>query len=227
MTDFNVQGIGIDSSSSYGPVGTSFATVLDLSTVDNSTVSLVSMTIANSSVNGGLHLFTSANTTTIGIVVNNATPLVGNLATSYWIYSLDTLVSTGIIRMIRAVFQLSGNNLQVKHDSRRFINATSVSATNQNAAYLSTAGSSSSGTILSNVTINYNPPTLFADKSTSRVGVGTAMPSEYLEVIGTIKATDINFTNLPIYADESAATTGGLDSGDLYRTATGEIRIKL
>ena len=48
-----------------------------------------------------------------------------------------------------------------------------------------------------------------------------------LSIKGTIKATDINFTGLPTYADEAAATTGGLSTGDLYKTSTGEIRIKL
>lgn len=58
------------------------------------------------------------------------------------------------------------------------------------------------------------------------VGIGQESPTEKLEV-GTIKATDINFTGLPVFADEAAATAGGLSSGDLYRTSTGEIRIKL
>jgi len=56
---------------------------------------------------------------------------------------------------------------------------------------------------------------------------GSPCPSEKLEVNGTIKATDINFTGLPTYADEAAAITGGLSTGDLYKTSTGEIRIKL
>lgn len=64
-------------------------------------------------------------------------------------------------------------------------------------------------------------------KGTGGVGIGTTTASEKLEVVGTIKATDINFTGLPVFADEAAATTGGLETGDLYRTATGEIRIKL
>ena len=59
------------------------------------------------------------------------------------------------------------------------------------------------------------------------VGIGVAAPTEKLEVNGTIKATDINFTGLPTYADEAAATAGGLSTGDMYKTATGELRIKL
>lgn len=59
------------------------------------------------------------------------------------------------------------------------------------------------------------------------VGIGTTAPGEKLEVNGTIKATDINFTGLSTFADDSAAGTGGLAAGDVYKTSTGELRIKL
>ena len=59
------------------------------------------------------------------------------------------------------------------------------------------------------------------------VGIGTSNPGEKLEVNGTIKATDINFTGLATYADDAAAGTGGLVAGDVYKTSTGELRIKL
>ena len=35
------------------------------------------------------------------------------------------------------------------------------------------------------------------------------------------------FDDLAVYADEAAAETAGLDTGQLYRTTTGEVRIKL
>ncbi len=63
--------------------------------------------------------------------------------------------------------------------------------------------------------------------SNGDMGVGTDTPTEKLEVNGTIKATDINFTGLATYADEAAATIGGLTTGDMYKTSTGELRIKL
>jgi len=37
----------------------------------------------------------------------------------------------------------------------------------------------------------------------------------------------IKFQNLPVYANEAAAVTGGLATGVVYQTATGELRIKL
>lgn len=47
------------------------------------------------------------------------------------------------------------------------------------------------------------------------VGIGTTSPGSKLSVVG-----------LPTYADDSAAGTGGLSAGDIYKTATGELRIK-
>lgn len=38
---------------------------------------------------------------------------------------------------------------------------------------------------------------------------------------------DLLIRNLPVYADEAAAVVGGLSTGRLYRTATGEVRQKL
>ena len=43
---------------------------------------------------------------------------------------------------------------------------------------------------------------------------------------GGLTATTLNLT-LPEHADDVAAGTGGLLEGDLYKTSTGEVRIKL
>ena len=40
-----------------------------------------------------------------------------------------------------------------------------------------------------------------------------------------ITAATLKLPNLPTYADNAAATTGGLVAGDVYKTATGELRI--
>lgn len=42
-----------------------------------------------------------------------------------------------------------------------------------------------------------------------------------------INAANVNFTGIPTYADDAAAGTGGLTAGQIYSTATGELRIKL
>ncbi|MFA6031815.1 MAG: hypothetical protein WC889_02810 [Myxococcota bacterium] len=41
------------------------------------------------------------------------------------------------------------------------------------------------------------------------------------------QVTDTNLFALPEYADDAAAAAGGVRAGQLYRTATGEVRAKL
>lgn len=43
----------------------------------------------------------------------------------------------------------------------------------------------------------------------------------------SLNASEFNFSTLPTFANEAGAVTGGLTSGKLYKTSTGEIRIKL
>lgn len=38
---------------------------------------------------------------------------------------------------------------------------------------------------------------------------------------------NVNANSLPVHADEAAAVTAALTTGDFYRTATGEVRVKL
>ena len=199
VTDFNVTGpsetIGVSSSSSSGSVGSTFSTVVDVSTLVNSTLSLASMTISPSDINGGLHNFGDPNTTTIGIVVSDPTILLGNLATSYWIFARE---NASRCRWICAEFQLSGNDLQVRYTTRRFLDVGSIALANQTDAYFSTAGSASIGTALPNISVNYNFPgdpvletLLFADNSSANVGVGTDSPSSKLHVVGNARITNI------------------------------------
>lgn len=42
---------------------------------------------------------------------------------------------------------------------------------------------------------------------------------------GTAVFNTLNLLNLPTYADNDAAVTGGLSVNDVYKTATGELRI--
>lgn len=68
--------------------------------------------------------------------------------------------------------------------------------------------------------------------SGANVGIGTPTPTDTLHVAGTAKidgATTINglpkLTGLSIYANNAAAIAGGLVVNDVYKTATGELRI--
>ncbi|WP_405224744.1 hypothetical protein [Dokdonia sp. Asnod1-B02] len=65
------------------------------------------------------------------------------------------------------------------------------------------------------------------DNGNVGVNTGNAVLTEKLEVNGKIKAVDVNFSGLPVFASDAAAGTGGLTQGDMYRTAGGALRIKL
>jgi hypothetical protein len=55
-------------------------------------------------------------------------------------------------------------------------------------------------------------------------GDGASLPAERMR----IKSDGvINYVNCPTYADDTAAGSGGLAAGDIYKTSTGELRIKL
>lgn len=54
---------------------------------------------------------------------------------------------------------------------------------------------------------------------------GDVTIQENLSVVKKINAADCNFSALPTYADDTAAAS--LSTGDLYKTVTGELRIKL
>ena len=61
-------------------VSSSYNTIADVSTWWSSSITLGSLTIGPSSVNGGLHNYGDPNTTTIGIVVSDPTILIGETA---------------------------------------------------------------------------------------------------------------------------------------------------
>lgn len=63
--------------------------------------------------------------------------------------------------------------------------------------------------------------------SSGNVGIGVKNPTAKLEINGKIKATNVNFSGLPTYADETAAIAGGLNAGDMYKTVGGDLKIKL
>ncbi len=65
-----------------------------------------------------------------------------------------------------------------------------------------------------------------------RVGIGISnfeadLGLERLKVNGVARAWTMILDNIATYANDAAAGSGGLSSGTLYKTATGELRIKL
>lgn len=45
------------------------------------------------------------------------------------------------------------------------------------------------------------------------------------QVPGPQQSTTLKLTDVPVFADNAAALAGNLSEGDVYRTATGELRI--
>jgi hypothetical protein len=70
--------------------------------------------------------------------------------------------------------------------------------------------------------------------TSANFGIGLATPLAKLHVAGdtlidgdTTIDGNIIASSLPVYADEAAAIVGGLATDSIYKTATGELRIKL
>ncbi|AYN02255.1 hypothetical protein [Chryseobacterium sp. 3008163] len=69
--------------------------------------------------------------------------------------------------------------------------------------------------------------TAYTGTSADRIVVATSTGVIKSVMRASVSAADFNFSTLPTYANDAAAATGGLAVGKLYKTSTGEIRIKL
>jgi hypothetical protein len=69
------------------------------------------------------------------------------------------------------------------------------------------------------------PPSQYDQSYFSQLVRNFALYAEQIRTPGPLQATTIKLTDLPVFADNAAALTGGLVDGDVYRTATGELRI--
>lgn len=67
----------------------------------------------------------------------------------------------------------------------------------------------------------------YTGTSADRIVVATSTGVIKSVTRASVSAADFNFSTLPTYANDAAAATGGLAVGKLYKTSTGEIRIKL
>ena len=116
------------------------------------------------------------------------------------------------------------------------IESTDTDATNDNAVVVVQApGYAALGLYDSNESIIngngwYNINSVGGKFSIGSLAVGgTAQPLDLIEFSRkTIAGTDYmvpELENLPTFADNSAAITGGLSTNDVYKTSTGELRI--
>jgi hypothetical protein len=79
----------------------------------------------------------------------------------------------------------------------------------------------------SSVTIPYfpAPPATYSQRHMAQLVQSFAIFAQQTQNVGPVQATTLKLTNLPIFADNAAAITGELVDGDVYKTATGELRI--
>ena len=69
------------------------------------------------------------------------------------------------------------------------------------------------------------PPAVYAQSYMSEVIRAFSLFAQQTTNPGPMRGVTLNLTNLPIYANNAAAITGGLAVNDVYKTATGELRI--
>ena len=68
-------------------------------------------------------------------------------------------------------------------------------------------------------------PTEYSQTYTAQVTRQFSVYAQQLQNPGPIRADTLNLTGLSVYANNGAAITGGLVENDVYKTATGELRI--
>lgn len=78
-----------------------------------------------------------------------------------------------------------------------------------------------------NVNIPYfpTPPAAYSQQYFAEVTRAFSLFAEQSRVPGPLQASTLVLTNLPVFADNATALSGGLALGTVYRTATGELRI--
>ena len=70
-----------------------------------------------------------------------------------------------------------------------------------------------------------SPPREYDQSYFSQLVRNFSIFAQQSQVPGPQQATKLKLTDLPEFADNAAALAGGLVAGDIYRTATGELRI--
>jgi len=68
-------------------------------------------------------------------------------------------------------------------------------------------------------------PSEYSQSYTSQVSRAFSVYAQQMANPGPIRADTLNLTGLSVFADNAAALTGGLVENDVYKTATGELRI--
>jgi hypothetical protein len=97
---------------------------------------------------------------------------------------------------------------------------TGTSTTNKATLMIQQSGATSTGWSTAGTGLGVNSASTFAGRLLDLQKNATSRFSVSSEGV-------VNIPNCPEYEDDAAAGTGGLAAGDVYRTSTGELRIKL
>jgi hypothetical protein len=97
---------------------------------------------------------------------------------------------------------------------------TGTSTTNKATLMIQQSGATSTGWSTAGTGLGVNSASTFAGRLLDLQKNATSRFSVSSEGV-------VNIPNCPEYEDDGAAGTGGLAAGDVYRTSTGELRIKL
>lgn len=69
------------------------------------------------------------------------------------------------------------------------------------------------------------PPAQYSASYFAQLVRNFSVFAQQTQVPGPVRATTLNLSNLPVYADNASAVSGGLAADDVYKTAAGELRI--
>jgi len=162
------------------------------------------------------------NNSTDGVVEADGSVLIDGLKSSYWIYKADATW----IRAIRVEFRLNESALEVREQAARYRSTTDtanpVPVSNQTDAYFSGSGWTNSIYSFDIVRVGFYDnllPTLVARED--KVGIGTASPTERLDVDGQARVRTLNSATAGTVSVVVATTSGVLQSISSEQLLTG------
>lgn len=122
-------------------------------------------------------------------------------------------------------FPTFNNALTILKNAHTAIGVNGVEDTAKPTELLDLGGSATTGN--GGLRIRNINSTAYTGTAADRIVVANAAGVLKTVTTASLSAADFNFSSLPVFANDSAAGAGGLASGKLYKTAGGEIRIKL
>lgn len=149
-----------------------------------------------------------------------------------------TAYGRGLLTLANVAALAAALNAQALTPSAVSVNGATVAGYNSRLANVAAAGEAAlaidapAGTnsainIYQGGTIRYTIQALDADGGVRLYDFTRGYTVWQVNTSGKMTLRNLNLSNLPTYASEAAAVSGGLATGDVYKTSTGELRIKL